>query len=1019
MKRRKILFLSLLLCCMCAFSFGLAGCKEDGGSSSSDPFAGEQEETITLRFLNTSVDVYQYENVLLGYTVKGTAEAVRFSSSNEAIVTVDENGLVMAKGVVGTAQITASVDGVEAVCEVRVTESPYVPTIVVDATEYTLEKGGTLEFDVQTMWNREILTEPINYSIALADSSTNVISNATVEGNVVDITAGEAGTANVYVFTTVRGIYTSKLIAINVVEAALKIVPTNEAFQPAVGGYEVRISTTNQIEVAEMENELDLSFVVSKGSTVYDGANIAWSMTGDAATLENGKLIGKKVGTVVLTGTATVDNTEAKVKVTCEVIPPEVQLEESHVIEIKNLTPITLESALVGAIQEVKLHGEKINLLANGNTIVFNAKKFPQTARLLGAQTLEIYTDLVYYTMDVEIYTFIINDADELDQMTEYAKTDEAECYDGYFALGNDIDYNRAVTSMTNSDLIWVANNKATGAEADMTRGFKGVFDGKGYNIDAMTVGKNFDASGKENKTLSGGLFGYLAAEGVVKNVSFTNATLLTNNGFICSRGAGTIENVSISYKKIGDPSVETYMTGGWGYRMMGSFFSMQAASGATVKNCLVDVSSAEIFYGQGTWLGEKQYDVKLIGSASNVSNVILICADDTLLEYSGANVKKHSYVEAAADDTLLSEFDDAIWTTVNGVPMFVEQAKDLDVNAGINFVTKDSVVIAGIDLSIIVDNPYTKLEVSDVDGVAIVNGILSATEEAYGKTVVVTATSLINEQITATKEIYVDSFGEEMESPAMAEAPFVYDTNPVLSIGDNSWLGVENYLYYGKDVYGTYSADKNGIVIDTEKFGYGTKTVTIVVVDQEGARKYFVTDVTIWYETKFFSDATKIQENAFSDGRSFGSYTLVDVEADIDAPSGYEQVKKLTSTNWTGALNQQAFNKTNLGEYADVWFALKVVGATYSFQRETIVSGGWVYFHFTQTSDNVWAVEVTIGDVTYNVFDYEATGSLENSVANILYRTGISTGFLLYPTGASATNPACIYSTEIRGVKK
>ena len=110
------------------------------------------------------------------------------------------------------------------------------------------------------------------------------------------------------------------------------------------------------------------------------------------------------------------------------------------------------------------------------------------------------------------------------------------------------------------------------------------------------------------------------------------------------------------------------------------------------------------------------------------------------------------------------------------------------------------SSLVAGFSMLILANNPYTRIELSPVEGVTFENSILSATEEAFTKTVSLKVVSLFNAENFKTIEVYIDSFGEAVEAPTTEEVVVDYE-NPYLTIGDNSWMGEENYVYIGADI--------------------------------------------------------------------------------------------------------------------------------------------------------------------------------------------------------------------------
>ena len=1020
MKKIKAIILALALGLTIAATATAVGCKDNkNNNTSSDYFTEDTESLVSVSFEKSDASVYQYESVALLCTAKGTSEAIVYTSSDETVATVDANGKVTAKDKIGEVTITATVSGVSAICKVKVEKSPYAPEIILSTSSYTMEMGETLEFTVATVWNKTALDETIEYTATLAENSQNAKATLSVEGNTVKVVAGDVETLDFVVSTTVRGLYTSKLVTVNVVAPKLKVLPTTGSFTPENGRYIANLSTTDLL--GEMINSLPLDFVASKGGEILDEVAIDWTIEGTAAALVDGNIVGKETGTALLTGTADYQGETVTVQVECNVIPPEFRLEETAVIDLQedNIT-VTLKSELLGTLLSAEYFGEKVSTRAKGNTILFNPSLFPTTSRKLGKQEMVINTTLVRYTMDVEVYTMIIDTADELDMMRSVAHIEQTEwstrfeeyrdsqLYDGYFVLGANIQYNnKTIMSMTDTGSVWLVQ----GYENDDSRGFLGVFDGRGYNIDGVTVGKNPSGDVKQ----AGGIFGYLAAGGVVKNVSFTNATLLANNGFICSRGNGTIENVSIQYKKIGGDKETHGLNDSSNPRMMGSFFSCAAGARATVKNCLVDASAADITLETGMYNGAKTMNVCLVGKAKNVEKVIALCPDTRILENSGADIQRQTYNDLVAESELVEGFDKTIWTTVQGVPMFVNQAETLDLDAPISFLNVKNSLVAGFDMLILTNNPYVKIDVEVVEGVKFENSLLSATEEAFEDTVTLTATSLFNPENKVTMDIYIDSFGVQVDAPAMDGTPIVYNNNPVLTIGDNTWMGDENYVYIGADVYSIGNGAES-VTIDCDKFGWGTREVTVVTI-KEGERSHFNINLRVWYVKAAFADSIVVKDSAFSTTRT-STYTLTEVPSDIEAPEGYENIIRLDCVQeWPTALAREFFNRDDLSAYSDVWFAVKITNGEFICKQNAVKTVGWIYFHYTQLKEGEWVAEITVdGKVHETEFNVRGT-----TVANMLYRDGWTNGFLFYNNNGrkAAEATTSMYATEIRGVLK
>lgn len=1022
MRKTKKLFLTLALGLTVAATATAVACNKDkGGANSSDWFSGQEESLVNIHFTSSSVKVVQYESETLSCKVSGTTSRVTFTSSNEEVATVDENGTVTAL-TLGKTTVTASVDGESATCEVTVVKSQLVPQIVLQADEHTVEDGETLQFSAETVWGTTAIDDAA-YSVSLAEDSREAKATVSVEDNVVKVVTNGVETVNLIVSTTVRGIYTSEKVTVKVVAGALKIQALSTDFKPVAGKYETSVATTDL--VGDMVNSIPMSFVVKKGNTVEKDAEITWSIDGGTVAIEGGNLVGKGRGTATLTGTVEVDGETATVEVLCDVVAPVVHLEEDPVeLEIANLKTLRLPSGMIGSVKEVTLHDVKISSRIAGSFASLNKQAFPKEAAKLGAQQLAIVTDLVTYTMDATIYTMIINDAAELANMRTVADTGDTELdrynknivssqyYDGYFILGNDIDYNGTITSMTHTGLVYTAEYTD-----DLSRGFRGVFDGMGYNVDGLIVGANDTPNGQE----SGGLFGYISKQGIVRNVSFTNATVYANNGFLCSYGDGTIENVSISYKQIGiGHDVRGLNTNNMRYT--GSFFTQVAGSNATVKNCLIDASAADIRVEKSVYNGKTSYPIKLSGVAASTENVITICPNQALLDCSGADVNKHTYTEVIAEGGMISDFDSTIWTTVEGIPMFVNQANTLDRDRAIEFMNMEPTLIAGMEMLVQTNNPYVRIEISGVEGVSLKNSLLTAEEKAFEQTVTVTATSLLNSAITATYTVYIDSFGTAVKAPAYDGTLTVYNTNPELKIGDESWRGEKTIVYYGSQIIGE-ATGTDALNLDLSYLEWNMNNVTVVTV-KNGEREHFTAKVKVWYTAGAMEDATMIAESAFSSYRGAAdSYFMVEVEADVDAPAGFEKVQRLDcEKTWPTALHDAFFNRVTVNGYSDIWFALKIVNAHWVWQAENYTIEDWVTFHFVQVNDGEWVAEVYLnGNLFKTRFGVITTDSTQVG-AMFSYGGYWGGGFLIYNNGGesvSAETPTSVYATEIYAIEK
>ncbi len=1023
MKKFKKLFLSFAVAALAAVAaIGFISCKKTP-KKDPDPGWGE-EETVSVRFETGVAEVYQYETVQLAVSVTGTSEKPVFSSSDESAVSVDQSGLVTAKGVIGTTVITAAAGGKTATCEVSVKRSPYAPVIRVESDFYRLEEGGSVSFDAQTLWNNVPVAEAVEYGWSLAEGSENAKTVFSISGNVITVTASDtAESAEMILYTTFRGIYTAKKISVQVVKSSYGLYPVSGAFTPSEGRYSAKVSTIS--DVGELSDVLGLDFVLRKGETVYDDAVISWNVGGDCAQIVDGNTVkGLKKGSTLVTGTVVYDGETVSTEVELTVVAPKVKLSETTVIDVSNLQPYTVTGDLIGTVTDAEYAGQTVSASVSGKTITFDKEKFPKKAALLGNGVLTVNTEVVSYLMDVEVYTMIIRSKADLDKMASEANTGETEFsnrqqkivnsqrYDGYFILGNDIDYNGTITSMTDTGKVFLIQSNW----ADMSRGFGGIFDGRGYNIKGVTASRNTSGTSE-----SGGIFGYITKDGIIRNVSFTEATILASNGFICSMGEGLIENVSISYKKIcGDkPTVNINSDP----RKAGSFFTFKAGSEARVRNCLIDASAAEITLETGTVFGKTVYSIALCGSATDVEHAVAVCSHPTVLANSGADVKKTSLKELSYDTAVTEAFDSDKWSTVSGILIFKRLADNLDVNQPVNFIGLEDELWVSFPVNIVVDNPYSEITISEVDGVTYSGGVLSAEEIAAGQTVTVTATSLFNPSIKAEKDVTVVGFGVLVEFPGSDEVFVVNRSNPVLDLGEYSGsLGTSTQLYIGKNEIG---GGTTVITVDPLKIDRWEPTEVTVVTLKNGRKERFYINVSFEYTYQMATGTEQAADDIFGTYLGPTSDPIiknVTLESGVTPPDGFTSVRKYESGSWGKGktLSTGCFDRTELSEYSELWFAVKVVNVRWVVFGNYKVTGEWVFFHLIRRSDEEWQVSMFIGGELFasDVVSGKRKSSEQpkNAIATLLYREGWGNGFLL--NRINTDGEAYVYCTEIRGKK-
>ena len=991
MKNKKWLAFALLSA-MCAF-VGATACNDNKGENSSSNASSIEEsasagetENIAIAFTQSVYSLYQYDTLALYCNVAGSDAAPVFASSNPNVLTVDEQGVVTAVNV-GKATVSATIGNTQATCEVTVMQSPYAPEIQVDRKAITLEKGGSYSMSVSTLWNKKEVAEQVDYTWTYAEGASQILSVSQNDDGMVTFTGLSIGVTEMYVSATVRGIYVNQKVTFEVIAQEVVIQSDNTAIVPVAGGYSASVATAN---IAGNSNEISLDFLVCKGSEVVN-TNILWQ-SGDEEKLtvaqKDGKwyAVGVSGGKAELVGSTTVDGEDVSVTVYVDVYLPDVRLTQTATLEVERLENLVIEEDILGTVQSVELDGVVISQACAGKTITLNKDVLPKVASKLGVRDIIVSTNLVRYTMSVELYTLIIRNKDDLDSMSAIAEANgQAPCeFEGYFLLGNDIAYNGLFIAMTDSGYHYM-NNKEDGGWSNMTKGFKGIFDGRGYNIDGLEVGDRI-TTGIE----SGGIFGYLGSGGIVRNVSFTNATVQENCGFICSFGDGLIENVSITFKQLGVGLETRNLDNATLPRCMGAFFCSQSGVNAMVRNCVVDASNAEIMMVRSTVTGNTNIrltansDSKKNGNVK-MENVITICPNLEVLVDAGSDVKVETFEELAKNPAFAEALKGDVWTSVNGIPMFKNLVGKLDLTKEISFTKGDNVVYAGTTMDIAVDEYYAYVVTDSLpDGVTYSDGKLSIGADVEGCVFALKAVSLLNGS-EATLEITVKQIVETTVDVARINIEKRTGTIDLSSV--SAYLGEKTSVYLGETELGKGS----GLVLDINWDAitqYGETTFTVISENDLEAMKF---DIPVFAVTMMIKTAEEFVENITKADKAqqvFNGYYML--ANDIDC-TGYEfnGIGYIGGAAWDknfgfrGTLdgNGKKFYKVLLGGYANGnnGGMFGMIGAGGVIKNVTFDVTYKARYAATLFGGSILNAELT--DVTINVVGYEHLNGKDTTV--------------------------------------
>ncbi len=171
-----------------------------------------------------------------------------------------------------------------------------------------------------------------------------------------------------------------------------------------------------------------------------------------------------------------------------------------------------------------KLEGVSAEISGNVLTLAGSVMQTLPT----GATMLRFTADNnTVYEIEIKVVTKVIKTSEEFARMLSYVKTGTSYVFDGYLELGANIDFGGAVY---NADTYGVNG----WASSDSSINFRGTFDGKGYTVYNIVLSN------------CSGLFGGIAATGVVKNTAFQAVTLRGETPVLIGGfNYGTIDNIS------------------------------------------------------------------------------------------------------------------------------------------------------------------------------------------------------------------------------------------------------------------------------------------------------------------------------------------------------------------------------------------------------------------------------------------------------------------------------------------
>mgnify|MGYP003304198548 CR=1 FL=1 len=540
MKNKKLAMLATIFLMAASTAVGV-GCKKpkpagpnnssSGGNNSS--IITETEE-LKLDSQTLSMTIGEEGTLIAEYAQKEGA-TLSFTSSDENVVTVDQNGKLLALHE-GTATITVKYGDLTATCTVMVGFNGIVPVLNIPGVptdEITMNDWAVLDLNATVSFNGTFY-EDATFTYELSNPSVGVVENGI-------FTPTSFGSTEITVKASWRNADAAtltKTITVNVVpEWTFNVndgVTEITLYTEAKDGY---ATTSPFVVTAEMDGQaLPVNVTVTSGadSVEYDPVN-------------------KQVKSLGLSGEATITVSFEMNGATLErgfsvFVKPTIYDWANGTVE--NFSAMHGD-IVVGSNFETLLGGEVVEAYDNDGTAleVVDGKVYGVKTSSEGktSKQITVCTRQRGYVMDIEGYTGILTKATDFAMFelnVEYSKDkggfvamDETKAmgnWNGYYILANNIDaseYDHYKPNGKNLQGRGVANE-------DFDYGFHGTLDGQGYTVKGITLGQY-------------GLFGYVDGA-TIKNIGFYNTTLYANKDYVYLLAQwvrnSTISNVYASF---------------------------------------------------------------------------------------------------------------------------------------------------------------------------------------------------------------------------------------------------------------------------------------------------------------------------------------------------------------------------------------------------------------------------------------------------------------------------------------
>ena len=460
--------------------------RESMGGSESGKEPSSDEEKISLSVATKNMIFGDRLDIICFY---GGTYTVEWSSSNEAVAVVDNDGAVSTVGV-GDCVITAKAGNSSASCKISVSMGDYLPELKVlhlSEDELAMRVGDEYEPEIKVLFNK------VYYDCEIGFSASD---NSVVEYANGKITAKAEGETT----ATVTGEWLD--FSSNRLNKEIKITVKKDAEYDnsiVIDGEEIsssiaEISVTPEWQGKNYPNEAEISSSVTLDGTTYacefsasDDTLLALEKLADGKV----RITANGIGNAVLT--AKYVHTDGKVyetKIPVEVYcPTEVYSGQLDFCPSEAIDVAAIFGTQYAKILSASQGGKELKTEFNYIEGVSVAGDDTESMTILTSVGGFVFEDVFAYDMEL--------DKDNIVEVLQLGKGNLKK--DGYYILNSDITETIDFTSQGKS--VYNANNPQSDTY------FCGTFDGRGHTLRAKVAGQ--------------GIFGGFYDGTIVKNTKF------------------------------------------------------------------------------------------------------------------------------------------------------------------------------------------------------------------------------------------------------------------------------------------------------------------------------------------------------------------------------------------------------------------------------------------------------------------------------------------------------------------